>query len=47
MGMGGIMKECPNCDGIGHIKVETINTDDIKSEQNNERKRGRPKKTEG
>lgn len=43
VGLGMIIKDCPNCDGIGHIKIEK---DEAPNGQNIERKRGRPKKAE-
>jgi|FreactTroBogLake_1042271.scaffolds.fasta_scaffold07702_11 predicted nucleic acid-binding Zn-ribbon protein len=48
MGLGGMIKDCPKCGGVGHIKVVSNNDtiDDNKS-VNTIKKRGRPKKSHG
>lgn len=43
VGLGMISKDCPACNGVGHIKVKK---EEVQDEQQSERRRGRPKKTE-
>ena len=49
MGLGCMTKECPQCDGVGHIKIvldhdEHKEVDNIVAIESNKPKRGRPKK---
>lgn len=44
MGLGQLLKDCPSCKGVGHIKTLSVDVEVDKMMDGLKSKRGRPKR---